>query len=174
MKAFSRFFVLLFAFATLTLLAKVVTDYDHSVDFSKFRTYSWTKVEAGNPLWTDRIKSAVDSQLIKQGWQKTASNGDASLAAFGATKTQPRLQTFYDSFGPGWYWSGFQDGTSTTTVEDEKIGTLVVDIFDTSNHRLIWRARATDALTDDPEKNEKKMDKAVEEMFKNFPPKPKG
>ena len=62
---------------------------------------------------------------------------------------------------------------ATTTVENIPIGTLVVDMFDTPTKKLIWRGTATDALSDKPEKNEKKLEKAVEEMFKHFPPKPK-
>jgi len=33
---------------------------------------------------------------------------------------------------------------------------------------------ASGALSDKPEKNEKKLEKAVAEMFKHFPPKSKG
>jgi hypothetical protein len=84
------------------------------------------------------------------------------------------LQTFYDSFGGGWYWSGFGDGIATTTVSTTPIGTLVIDIFDAPSKKLIWRGKATETLSDKPDKNEKKLEKAVEEMFKNFPPKPKG
>jgi len=50
----------------------------------------------------------------------------------------------------------------------------VVDIFDAPTKKLIWRGVATETLTDKPDKNEKKLEKATEEMFKNFPPKPKG
>jgi hypothetical protein len=170
------------AFAGLTLagavllLAKVTTDYDKSVDFSKYHSYSWLDVKAGDPLWTDRIKSAVDRQLTAKGWQLAPSGGDASVAAFGSTKTVPRLETFYDGLGGGWGWRGWGGGigTATTTVEDESVGTLVVDIFDTPTKKLIWRGKSTDTLSDKPDKNEKKLDKDVAEMFKKFPPPPKG
>jgi len=174
MKRFSRFLILLLGCACVTLLAKVVVDYNHSTDFSRYHTYSWIKVEAGDPLWPARIKAAVDSQLVAKGWQQVPAGGDASISAFGATREQPRLETFYTGFGGGWRWRGFNDGMAVTTVDKEAIGTLVLDIFDTPTKRLIWRATAADALTDNPDKNEKKMDKAVAEMFKNFPPRPKG
>jgi hypothetical protein len=59
-------------------------------------------------------------------------------------------------------------------VDYTPIGTLVVDIFDTPTKTLIWRSVATDAMSRKPEKNEKKLMKAVEEMFEHFPPPPKG
>ena len=37
------------------LFAMVRTDYDHHADFSRFHTYSWIKVQAGDSLWADRI-----------------------------------------------------------------------------------------------------------------------
>jgi hypothetical protein len=158
----------------IVLAAKVTTDYDHSVNFGRYQTYSWLKVEAGDPLWIDRIRSAVDSQVLKKGWTPIPVGGDASVSAFGSSHKQPRLETFYTGFGGGWFWRGFGGGgIATTDVEYTPVGTLVVDIFDTPTKKLIWRGVASDALSDKPEKNEKKLEKVVEEMFKHFPPKPK-
>ncbi len=153
--------------------AEVRTDYSHSADFSQYKTYSWIKVKA-DPLWEDRIMLAVDSALSEKGWTKVAAGGDAAVAAFSTTHEQPTLRTFYDTFGPGWYWTGFTDGIATTTVENTPVGTLVVDIFDAQMRKLIWRGIASDALSSKPEKNEKKLEKAVEAMFKHFPPPARG
>jgi len=154
--------------------ADVKVDYNHSMDFSQYRTYSWIKVQAGDSLWADRIQRDVDGQLSQKGWNKVASNGDAGVAAFGSTHNQQTLQTFYDGFGGGWFWRGFGDGVATTTVENTPVGTLVVDIFDGQSKKLIWRGVGSEALSGKPEKNEKKMENTVEEMFKHFPPKSKG
>jgi len=35
---------------------------------------------------------------------------------------------------------------------------------------LIWRGTANKTLTDKPDKNEKKLEDAVQSMFKHFPP----
>ena len=157
-----------------TLLAvKVSTDYNHSADFSRYRTYSWMEVKA-DPLWVDRVRTAVDKELVNKGWTQVPSGGDASVAAFGSTKEVPRLETYYQTFGGGWYWHDFGNGTSTTTVENIPVGTLVVDIFDSHTKKLIWRSVATDTVSHKPEKNEKKLDNAVDEMFEHFPPKSKG
>jgi hypothetical protein len=165
--------VLMLIAGSVLLAVKVSTDYDHKVDFSRYRTYSWLEVKA-DPLWTDRIRAAVDSQLTAKGWTPVEGAGDASIAAFGSTRQIPTLETFYTNFGGGWYWRGFGDGLATTNVDYTQMGTLVVDIFDTPTKKLIFRATATDTLSEKPEKNEKKLEKAVEEMFAHFPPKPKG
>jgi hypothetical protein len=171
MKQHFKWVVLCLIASAYILFAKVIVDYNHSADFSKYHTYSWLQVKAGDPLWPDRIKAAVDRQLATKGWTPVPSGGDAAVAALGVTKEQQTLQTFYDSFGGGWYWQGFSDGVATTTVSTTPVGTLVVDIFDGPTKKLIWRGQATETLSDKPDKNEKKLEKAVEEMFKKFPPK---
>jgi len=59
---------------------------------------------------------------------------------------------------------------ATTTVENVPVGTLVIDMYDTSNKQLIWRGLAHDQLSDKPDKDTKKLEKAVNKMFDNFPP----
>ncbi|MDR3700119.1 MAG: DUF4136 domain-containing protein [Candidatus Sulfopaludibacter sp.] len=165
--------------SAVALCAAVRTDYDHKADFGHYRTYSWIGVRAGDSLWQDRITSAVDSALAAKGWTKVPSGGEATVSAFGRTREQDTLQTFYDGF-PGWgwdagWWGGGMDmGESTTQVVPERVGNLTVDIFDANTKKLIWRGVASDAVGDNPEKNEKKMDKTVDDMFKKFPPNGKG
>jgi Domain of unknown function (DUF4136) len=60
---------------------------------------------------------------------------------------------------------------ATTTVEHVPIGTLVVDIYDSSSKHLVWRGMAHDQLSDKPEKNTQKLQKAVDKLFDKFPPK---
>jgi hypothetical protein len=76
--------------------------------------------------------------------------------------------------GGGWGWRGFGGmgmGESTTTVDDTPVGSLNVDLFDSRTKKLIWRGTASQTLSDKPEKNTEKLDKAVAEMFRKFPPK---
>ena len=171
MKRTTPFIASLCAGVALLLAAEVKTDYEHSADFSRYHSYSWIKADAEDSLWADRIQHDVDSQLMAKGWNRVDNGGDASVAAIGSVKTERQLNTFYDGF-PGWRWGGF--GEATTTVERVPIGTLQVDIFDGSSKKLIWRATAENTLAGKPEKNEKKLEKTVEEMFKKFPPQSRG
>lgn len=154
------------------LLADVKIDYSHSTDFSKYQTYSWMRVHASDQLWQERIRRDIDSALTSKGWMEVPANGDASVSAFGSTKDMPTLNTFYDNLGGGWFWG--DTGESTTTQVNTPVGTLVVDIFDTPGKKLIWRSMASDTLSGNAQKNEKKLSRTVEDMFKRFPPKPKG
>jgi hypothetical protein len=61
-------------------------------------------------------------------------------------------------------------GTATTTESEYLVGTLVVDIFDAKTKGLMFRGTAQDEISDKPEKNIKKIEKASKKMFKEFPP----
>jgi acylphosphatase len=154
--------------AALAMEAKY--DFDHHVDFSQYKTYSWAKVEMPSPLWNDRVKDAVDQALSGKGWTKVPTDGDVSIVAVGTTHEKQTLRTFYDGFD-GWIWGGF--GDAVTYMDHYKVGTLIIDMFDTKTKKLIWRGWAMDTLAGDSEKNQKKLDKAVKKLFEKFPPKAK-
>ena len=164
------------AFLMVTALlfsADVKTDYSHSVDFGNYHTYSWLKLDAGNSLWVDRIKRDVGGELMAKGWMEVPSGGDAAVSAFGATHEQQSLETFYNGFGGGWRWGGFGPDLATTTTVNTPVGTLVVDVFDGHTKQLIWRGTSEKTLSDKPDKNERKLEDQVKDMFKHFPPPPK-
>ena len=149
----------------------IQTDFDHQANFSQYKTYSWQEIKASNSLWDDRIKEAVNAQLGSKGWIQVDSGGNVVIVAIKTTQTERTLQTFYDGMGGGWRWRGFGGfGESTTTEQDYKEGTLVVDMYDASTKQLIWRGSAEEMLSDKAEKNEKNLDKGVAKMFKSFPP----
>ena len=159
--------------AACVALAAVRTDYDHRADFSRYHTYSWISVKAGNSLWQDRIMRAVDTELTNRGMRRVESGGDAALAAFGKVTERDTLETFYTGY-PGWgwrYWGGM--GTTVTQVVPERVGNLNVDVFDAGTKYLLWRGTASKTLSSKPEKNSRKLEEAVSEMFKHFPPEPK-
>ena len=149
----------------------IQTDFDHQANFSQYKTYSWQEVKASNSLWDDRIKEAVNAQLAAKGWTQVDNGADVTIVAIKTTKTERTLQTFYDGMGGGWRWRGMGGfGESTTTEQDYKEGTLVIDMYDAKTKQLIWRSSAEETLSDKAEKNEKDLDKGVARMFKSFPP----
>ncbi len=163
---FTWFFVIV-TLTTTSFASRVSTDYDHAAKFGSYKTYSWTKIATVNSIWDARVKNAVNKELAARGWTQVPSGGDVSVVAVASTRTEQQLYTNYNGFG-GRRFGGF--GGATTTVDNYKVGTLVVDIFDAGSKNLIWRASASDTLSDNPEKNTKNLDKGVQKMFSHFPP----
>ena len=171
LRVFSSTLAVLLAFAAVAMAQDVKTDYDHHANFSQYHTYYWEKVKTTDPLWENRIKDAVDHELQAKGWQRVDSGGDVAVMAVGSSRNQQEYQTFYDGLG-GWRWGGF--GETTTQVENYPVGSLVLDLYDARTKQLIWRGVSSEALSNNPEKNEKKLDKAVDKMLEHFPPHEKG
>ena len=164
---------MVFLFASTLSAQQVKTDYDRNANFAQYKTFSWEQVKTKDPLDVDRIKSAVNAALAAKGWTQVKSGGDVSIVAMEITREQQALNTFYDGFGGGWGWGRFGGGgfgEATTTTDTYKVGTLVVDLFDTKTKQLLWRGSSSDTLSNNSDKNIKNLDKGVEKLFKSFPP----
>jgi hypothetical protein len=164
---------MMFLFTGWASAQQVKTDYDRSANFAQYKTYSWEHVKTKDPLNVDRIKHAVDAALAAIGWTRMDSGADVSIVAMEITRDQQTLNTFYDGFGGGWGWRGFGGGgfgEATTTTDTYKVGTVVVDLFDTKSKQLVWRGAASDTLSNNSDKNIKNLDEGVDKMFKKFPP----
>jgi hypothetical protein len=158
--------------ASLAFAQKVNTDFDHNFDFSSVHTFAVEFATPwGNSLQQERAKADIVSQLTAKGWTQApdAASADVLVAIHGAVNQQKSLDTYYS--GGGWGWGG---GMAQTTENTVNVGTMVVDLLNTHTKKLIFRGTATDQLSNKPEKNTEKLDKALEKMFKDFPPKVKG
>jgi Domain of unknown function (DUF4136) len=149
----------------------VKVDYDRGLSFQVFKTYAWTAgTPAKNSLWDQRIIDGVDKELAAKGFRKVEVNSDPDLLVLyhAAVGQQAELNTT-SMGGWGWRWGG---GMATTTIERIPVGQLTVDIGDAKTKKLVWMGSSSDTLSDDPDKNQKKLQKALDKMFKKFPPPP--
>jgi hypothetical protein len=157
---------------------KTATDYDPGISFSKYRSFSLLKGNpSGSPLMDQRVQADVVNALAAKGWTEDPSgHGQATVVVHAATKTKHTYETMYDGMGGGWGWrrgwgGGFGGyGNATTFVNDYKVGTLVVDIFDAATKEAIWHGFASDALSNNATSNAQTTEQAVDKMFSSFPP----
>jgi hypothetical protein len=156
----------------------VKVDFDKDANFAKLKTFaakigtSWN-----NSISEKRIMTEIEQTLTEKGWTKAdADKADAIVVLHGATEKQQTLNTFYSGMGGygGYGWRGWGGaggmGTATTTTDEYLVGTLVVDIFDAKSKQLVYRGIAQDEISDKAEKNIKKVAKAADKLFKDFPP----
>jgi hypothetical protein len=148
---------------------KVTVDWDHNfTNFSSLHSYKLVKTSNTrmNPLMDQRIAAAIQGQLAAKGFREVESNPDV-IVAYHTGMRRERSATYT---GMGNWRMG---GMGTISQNDQNAGTLVVDISNAHNRQLLWRGVASDTLSDNPDKNTKKIDKAVSKMFKKYPPKSK-
>jgi hypothetical protein len=155
----------------LMLAQDVTTNSMPGVSFSKYHTYKWVPIEgaaAPNQIVDAQIKQSVDTQLATKGLTKTDSdNADLDIGY----QTAVNQEKQWNAYGTGGVrWGG---GMGTATQSTIAIGTLVLDMYDPSTKQLVWQGRVTKTL--DPganqQKKQKNLDKAMQKLLKNYPPK---
>lgn len=166
--------LLLLGIATTVEAQRVSIDYNRHANFAGYKTFSWIKrpYYRPDPLMEQRIVDAVNATLTSKGWQPVPEGGDVCIALHMTTREEHTLETLYSGFGGRRAWhfgSGF--GTAIRTDHPYQVGGLLVDMFDGQSGQLIWRGVATEALSENPDKDTKKLERAAEKLFKGFPPK---
>ncbi|HEX4772391.1 MAG TPA: DUF4136 domain-containing protein [Bryobacteraceae bacterium] len=158
---------------TLTFAQEVTSNSMPGTDFSKYHTYKWIAVEGAshpNQIVDSQIKSAIDSQLAGKGLTKT---DDAKADLYVGYQVAVDQEKQWNAYGMGGGRWGMGGGMATATQSAINVGTLVLDMYDPSTKQLVWTGRATKSL--DPgssqEKKQKNLDKAMQKLLKNFPPK---
>ena len=180
------------AFALTAVSCSTITvnhRHDETEDFTRFRSYAWMPKAAasGNlpidePTVDRRIKRSVEEQLHFKGFRKTSAAEadfligyqvalDEQLSAnevatnydFNESKTDPKL------IGTVQTNNSARDLTYVRTYEQ---GTLILNVADATSKELVWwsSAQAEVSATDNAEVRKKRINKAVSQMLKDFPP----
>jgi len=164
------------SFSVMAQKVKVASN--PSIDFSKYKTYAWDQGMLANPLIKQHIVAAVDGAMQGKGFQKVDTGADLIITSLASTDTD--LAMTNPSWAPALnsIATGIPSSSETWPVTK---GTLVIDISDASTKEGVWRGTATHTLEHGPTgdrvrdaKNvQKPINKAVQKMFKQFPPAPK-
>jgi len=149
---------------------KVSSDYDRKADFSKYKTFNFSKEVDKmtlNDLNRRRLKDAITKEMQSKGYQVSESP-DVLVNAFvkGKTKYSATANTNY--FG-GMYYRGY--GMSNTYVDVNKSieGTLFIDLIDVQQKTMIWEGVAEGLVNPRTETREDQINSVVGLIFKNYP-----
>jgi hypothetical protein len=163
------------AMAAAPVLAQTVTvDYDQTVNFLKFKTYTWEKLHATDPSVEDRITIALNRDMAGRYMTEVANGGDVTITAVEATQDKQEFTEFYNSLGDftwqrGWGSAGFLD--SLATLQNVPLNTLIIDMYNPKTHKLLWRGVITQPVAKSEDKNDRTIDKAVTMLISKYPPK---
>lgn len=166
--------MLMFFVSAVALAQDVHYNFMPGTDFSKFHTYKWVTISGSeqlNQIQTAELQQAVDAQLSAKGFTKTEGDTADLYVGYQVAVNDEKQWNAY-GMGGGWGWGG---GMATATSSTIAVGTLGLDFYDPASKKLVWRGEATKALnpSSNQEKNQKHLDKAVEKLLKDFPPKTK-
>lgn len=156
------------ACAVPALAQEVTTEFDESVDFSKFKTFMIREgeVKSQSPalsgeLTKKRIETEIEKALTAK--KLTRTTGRADLNVFYNLGSQRGTET--EVYPAGWR------GRARRVVKVPNAqGVLVIDMRDPSTRSLIWRGVATEDEPN-PSKLAEKLDDMVKKVIKEYPPK---
>jgi hypothetical protein len=164
--------VLALVACTLTPAQDVTSNSMPGTDFSKYHTYKWVTIEGAtqpNQILDAQIKQSIDTQLATKGLTKTDNDKADLYVGYQASIDQEKQWNAY-GMGGGPRWGGGMGTATSSTISN---GTLVLDMYDPSTKKLVWTGRVTKTL--DPganqQKKQKNLDKSMQKLLKNFPPK---
>jgi len=176
---------LLLVAASVALGQNVNVDWNRSANFQRYTIYAWGEcVDPGelSQLWHERIVQNIEAQLAARGFRKAAPGQQPDVIVNYRSDVKERVSSIaYDygygpgwglgpglSWGPSWGW-GWGGGPVTAEPIMQQELALTVDLVDARQNRLIWRGDASEPLSRKSEKNIKRLRKAVEKLFRNYP-----
>jgi hypothetical protein len=158
--------LLLSVTSAIALGQQVSVNYNHSQSFAQFHTYAWDNNDPNriaNSILAQVAISDVDSALQAKGLSKVdiSANPDLIVTGSGGMKQQ----TSYSAWG----MRGIGGGMGGISPEQSVEATLIVSIYDPTAKALIWRGIGQDTLSNNGNKNQQTVEKAVQKMFKQWP-----
>jgi hypothetical protein len=154
----------LWAAAAAASAGDVKVDYDKQADFTRFKTWSWRKgTPAPNPLADKRLREAIETRLGARGLKRADQGGDLEVVYHAAGDSRIGTEKL------GYKEPDFK--TEAKRVTYVRVGTVLVDMIDTSSGKVVWRGEAEGVANPDYKDISAKIDGAVEKLFADFPPK---
>jgi hypothetical protein len=158
--------ILLLVLGAPMLAQQVSVNYVKTQSFSGFHTYAWGEENASqirNSILAQVAKTDIENAMQSKGLTKVEKTGnpDLILVASGGSKQQ----TSYSAWGAGPRFGGL----STITPQQSTEGTLIVNLYNAKAKQLVWRGIAQGTLSNNGDKNQNLVHKAVEKMFKQYP-----
>jgi hypothetical protein len=160
----------------------IETDYDHSVDFSKYKTYGFfNPMGIENPNYSSVLgavfRDAISKEMESRGYVKS-DTPDLMVNVSGRMKdktkvtTSPSMHGGYYGYRGGRYgaWGGYGYG-STTHVSNYTEGTVNVDLVDVGLKRMVWEGVAVGRVNESKTNEETRaaINSGIQEMFAGYP-----
>jgi hypothetical protein len=152
--------------STVAFGQQVSVNYNHSQSFSQYHTYAWASNNTNqiqNSILAQVAQQDVDSAIQGKGLQKVqeSQTPDLILLASGGM----REQTSYSAWG----MRGIGGGMGGITPQQNVEATLIVDLHDVKSQSLVWRGIGQGTLSNNGNKNQQLVGKAVQKMFNQWP-----
>jgi hypothetical protein len=146
--------------ATTAAAQQVNVDVDRSAAFATYRSYAWVTGTASRQPGDARICEAVDARLAAKGLSQVATAADVFVVT--------RVVTEERKAPVGGGFDSWPIGGATANLSRYVQRTVVVELYDASTRRIVWRGIGIDTVNDRGQ-HTADIDKTLEKMFRKYP-----
>jgi hypothetical protein len=160
----------------------VSQDYEQGYNFSKLKTFAWKPNEnneygvTDNDLLEKRISTAIQNNLLAKNYKMIDSGVPDFYISYHVTVEQ-KISNSNISGGVslgrssrGRYGSiGISSGSQVRAYDQ---GTLLIDVTDVENDKLVWRGISTQSVSEhsSPDKSTALINETIDKVLLQFPP----
>ncbi|NNK56000.1 MAG: DUF4136 domain-containing protein [Desulfofustis sp.] len=161
------------------------SEIDEATDFTKLKTFSWLHdtdkpaddVRLNDPKIRQTVRTAVEESLLSKGYEQAEGpQADFLVTWFGAIEQKIKKENIDHFYAPYGYGTLYRDPVlnieSPRTILEYEKGTIIIDIVDPKNQKLIWRGSGSGKLAEDqPEQTAlRNLNRSVTKILEPFPP----
>ena len=147
---------------------KVTTDYDKSVNFAAYKSfslYNYASTPNVNQLNAKRILNSVRNEMIKKGYTEDNYYPDLRINVLSLLKDKKSIDVSNNGYG---FWPG-GNGNATIGTSDYKDGSIVVRVVDINTNMLLWEGIGKAEMTEQPKNLDEAINIAVAKIMNEFP-----
>ena len=170
--------------ASGALAQTVKVNWQADAPFADYRTYAWKESKnEGAQFYQQWVEKDADAVLSEKGLHRVAVDENPDLYVYYHMVTQEVMDSTTTDDGFGWGggrwgrrggWGGWGPDIAETEARPRMMGILAVDLVDVKRKQMVWRGQATeDSISNSQKGDEKQVQKSLEKMFKQYPPKEK-
>lgn len=162
MRTVFRAALLLALFASESQAQTIRVQWDRKVDFSAYQSFAWIEGTAAvDPEVNQLISETIENELSVRGIFPDEDEPDLQVVFYASAREEFQVE--------GGYRRDWTDSCAVT-VDSHLAGTLVVDLVDAKENRVVWRAIATATVSGNPKKARSRIPSIIQKMFADFPP----
>jgi len=177
-----------FAFNACSDGITVSSDFDKEADFSSYKSFGFLPWPAANnavvnEFTKNRILDATQKEFEARGLKFVPGpSGDIAINIFVTTEEKTEYQTYTNYYNNGYGYNyhpymyggyGGGMGASTTTTQEVSylVGTVIVDVFDVAEKKLVWQGLGQGVVKDNNKASDKDEDTdyAMAKILASYP-----
>ncbi len=154
----------------------VTSDYDHNATFTTYKSFKIYQPDAQHQtissLNQQRIYGAVSANLTSKGFSEGGDAADLLVNIVTVIKDQKYLSA--NTYGSGGFYRPYAWGggfsQTTVSVQDDKQGSLIIDIVDTKANKLVWTGTGNQEIDKPLSDPANQIPVIVNKIMASFPP----